>query len=442
MFGQGAHNADKLSIHSSKTKSSVYSSLVDVYRRSHKDNWSNRETSTSGIVIISEKSLWQRNLLLHIVPVLSGVISYVLSIYLMRRSKTFGIDYHKRSKVKLPESIGLACGISFVFSIFLYSAIFPIYKDTLLIFTNSIVLSILLGYVDDTLDLPWSSKILFPIVSSMPMITAYRGSRSVSVPFARTYDLGIFFYILLSLSNTYFTNITNILSGINGVESGQILVVSAAMAIDRFIFSNSERTLTISLSISLFMSTYGLFVWNKYPAKCFVGDTFCYFSGSALLCIGLFGGFTKTIFLFCLPQFINFAISTPQLFKIVPCPRHRMPSIDTFTEDKALTKVSANIPVSLQDVPVYLTYSSITLPKSYIESSIIRQSIIWIYRKAQIISYEETSESVTISNFTLLNTIVYILGPMGEEDLFKVYTYIQTGVCAAVLLIKILLSNL
>jgi UDP-N-acetylglucosamine--dolichyl-phosphate N-acetylglucosaminephosphotransferase len=40
---------------------------------------------------------------------------------------------------------------------------------------------------------------------------------------------------------------------------------------------------------------------------------------------GILGHFSKTLLLFFLPQIFNFLYSTPQLFKLIPCPRHRLP---------------------------------------------------------------------------------------------------------------------
>ena len=57
----------------------------------------------------------------------------------------------------------------------------------------------------------------------------------------------------------------------------------------------------------------------------FVGDTFTYFSGMTLAVAGILGHFSETLLLFFIPQIINFVYSVPQLFKWVPCPRHRLP---------------------------------------------------------------------------------------------------------------------
>lgn len=70
---------------------------------------------------------------------------------------------------------------------------------------------------------------------------------------------------------------------------------------------------------------------SRYPARAFIGDTLCYFSGMAFAVVGILGHFSKTLLLFFLPQIFNFIYSVPQLFGLVPCPRHRLPRLDPKT---------------------------------------------------------------------------------------------------------------
>lgn len=97
----------------------------------------------------------------------------------------------------------------------------------------------------------------------------------------------------------------------------------------------------------------GLLVYNWYPSRVFVGDTFTYFAGMrrpslslsfaslvapnvidkgmTLAVAGILGHFSKTLMLFFIPQLLNFLISLPQLANTrwLPCPRHRLPRYDT-----------------------------------------------------------------------------------------------------------------
>ena len=71
-------------------------------------------------------------------------------------------------------------------------------------------------------------------------------------------------------------------------------------------------------------STLFLFI-HRYPSSWFVGDTFCYFSGMTFAVVAILGHFSKTMLLFFIPQVANFVYSVPQIFRFVPCPRHRLP---------------------------------------------------------------------------------------------------------------------
>ena len=47
--------------------------------------------------------------------------------------------------------------------------------------------------------------------------------------------------------------------------------------------------------------------------------------------VAILGHFSKTLLLFFIPQIFNFLYSTPQLFGMLPCPRHRLPRYDNKT---------------------------------------------------------------------------------------------------------------
>lgn len=49
-------------------------------------------------------------------------------------------------------------------------------------------------------------------------------------------------------------------------------------------------------------TSLGLFVWNRYPARAFVGDTYCYWAGMTLAVVAIIGHFSKTLLLFLIPQ--------------------------------------------------------------------------------------------------------------------------------------------
>lgn len=94
----------------------------------------------------------------------------------------------------------------------------------------------------------------------------------------------------------------------------------------------TETLRSLYIIIPFVLVTLPLLHHNWFPARVFVGDTFCYFAGMTFAVASILGHFCKTLLLFMVPQVFNFLYSAPQLFKILPCPRHRMPSFCDRTE--------------------------------------------------------------------------------------------------------------
>lgn len=224
-----------------------------------------------------------------------------------------------------------------------------------------------LGFTDDVLEWPWRYKLFLPSVASLPLLCCYEGSRSVVVPIPlRSYlmndgkltplgeilcrfvvvdvnadgsivNLGMFYLVYMGLLAVFCTNAINIHAGINGLEVGQSYIIGCAVLFHNLveIRSHSESRENHEFSAMIMLSFLGvslaLLRHNWYPASVFVGDTYCYFAGMTFAVVGILGHFSKTLLLFFIPQVINFLWSTPQLFKFLPCPKHRLPKFNART---------------------------------------------------------------------------------------------------------------
>lgn len=130
------------------------------------------------------------------------------------------------------------------------------------------------------------------------------------------------------------TNAINIYAGINGIEVMQPIIIGIAMIINNVLEISNHSSDKIAVEANLFSLSillpfvgccFGLLKYNCYPARVFIGDTFCYFSGMTLAVSAIHGHNTKTLLCFLVPQVLNFLLSVPQVFCIIPCPRHRIP---------------------------------------------------------------------------------------------------------------------
>jgi UDP-N-acetylglucosamine--dolichyl-phosphate N-acetylglucosaminephosphotransferase len=150
-------------------------------------------------------------------------------------------------------------------------------------------------------------------------------------------NLGMFYLLYMGLLAVFCTNAINIYAGINGLEVGQSYIIGCAVLYHNLveIQSHSESHENHEFSAMILLSFVGvslaLLRHNWYPASVFVGDTYCYFAGMTFAVVGILGHFSKTLLLFFIPQVMNFVWSTPQLFKLLPCPKHRLPKFNCQT---------------------------------------------------------------------------------------------------------------
>jgi len=56
----------------------------------------------------------------------------------------------------------------------------------------------------------------------------------------------------------------------------------------------------------------------------------------------ILGHFSKSLLFLIMPQILNFLYSVPQLFHLVPIPRHRLPKVNLKTGFREASKVAPN----------------------------------------------------------------------------------------------------
>jgi UDP-N-acetylglucosamine--dolichyl-phosphate N-acetylglucosaminephosphotransferase len=288
-----------------------------------------------------------------------------------------------------------------------------------------------LGFTDDVLDWPWRYKLVLPTVASLPLLCCYNGSTSIVVPIPMRpllvqqqkftllgeiaawfvdidiasdgsfLDLGIYYLLYMGMLAVFCTNAINIYAGINGLEAGQSYVIGCSILLHNFMeiqsqsLSQENHLFSAMIMLSFAGVTLGLLRHNWFPASVFVGDTYCYFAGMTFAVVGILGHFSKTLLLFFIPQVINFLWSVPQLFKIVPCPRHRLPAFNATT--------GLMEPSTFECKP---------------------NEHLWLKKLNQL-----DSNATRIPNMTVINMSLSIVGPMSEQNLCTFLLGLQMVCC-------------
>ncbi|XP_063391799.1 UDP-N-acetylglucosamine--dolichyl-phosphate N-acetylglucosaminephosphotransferase [Cydia fagiglandana] len=362
-----------------------------------------------------------------IILVIFSIIAFLITDELIPNLKELfikaglgGIDLCKTSKEKIPEALGVVSGCVFLVTCFLFIPI--VFGNSLMDTANfphnefaellaallSICCMLLLGFADDVLDLRWRYKLLLPTIASLPLLVVYYvnfNSTTFIVPMPLRHWLGVsinigfLYYIYMGMLAVFCTNAINILAGINGLEVGQSVVIAISIIIFDIIELRGDQykahTFSLHIMIPYLTTALALLKHNWYPSRVFVGDTFCYVSGMTFAVVAILSHFSKTVILFFIPQVINFLYSVPQLFRFIPCPRHRLP------------KYSAELDL--------LQPSRTVIVKK--EMKLLDSLMLEILTVLRLVDRREDNESITINNLTLINFFLIKLGPMSEVRL-------------------------
>lgn len=108
----------------------------------------------------------------------------------------------------------------------------------------SICLVVLLGFIDDVIDLRWKHKLIVPTIASVPIVATYKGLTCVVVPKilrgligSNLVDLDFMYYVYMLLLAIFCTNSINIYAGLNGLEVGQSLIIGCFILMQNIIVS-------------------------------------------------------------------------------------------------------------------------------------------------------------------------------------------------------------
>lgn len=347
-----------------------------------------------------------------------------------------GKDLNKPGRPTIPESMGAISAVIYLLVMLLFipfafyehlgSESFPHNKlGTYLSAVLSLQSMVILGLADDFFDLRWRHKFFIPAFASIPLLVVYYvdyGITYVVVPTPlRSYlgelvDLGWLYYFYMSALSIFCTNSINILAGVNGVEVGQSVVIALCILLNDLLYITGTQPhighqhpaleshlLSAYFTLPFLGVSLGLLWFNWWPSRVFVGDTYCYFAGMTFATIGILGHFSKTLLLFFIPQIFNFILSAPQLFHVIPCPRHRLPRL----------QANGKLEASIVEFP---------RPPSKLQRLILNLAeLLGLVRLVRL----DNGQIISSTNFTLISTVLVRFGQMREDKLAITIMVIQ-----------------
>ncbi|GAB4851681.1 hypothetical protein Ancab_031085 [Ancistrocladus abbreviatus] len=235
-----------------------------------------------------------------IINFLLSAVGFVLTLRL--------IPVASRYVFEAPESLGIAVGIVFLVLAILFQY-FNFTADSIwLVEYNaalaSVCFMILLGFVDDVLDVPWREIGIAHRLLLFPLLMAYAGHTTIIIPKPLIPYVGL---EVLDLGWVYKLNM-GLLAKLDRLLSlHQLFLCITSCKLEHLKIQSINRPMH---SLFILYNLCWPLLWhysltNWYPSSVFVGDTYTYFAGMTMAVVGYFGSL--------------------QLAGIVPCPRHRLP---------------------------------------------------------------------------------------------------------------------
>ena len=152
----------------------------------------------------------------------------------------------------------------------------------------------------------------------------------VSFPFTSfSFDLGIFYYIILVVGIVFTVNSVNLTDGIDGLCSSVTAVVMVFFSVLAIKSGNIEAGV---MSAVMLGGAFGFLVYNFHPAKVFMGDTGSLFMGGMVCAIAMMLNIPIILFFVGIIYFIesfsvmiqvfSFKLTKKRVFKMTPIHHH------------------------------------------------------------------------------------------------------------------------
>ncbi len=254
-----------------------------------------------------------------VIAFLIVMIAMPNTIKMLKEKGIVGIDVHKTDRPEVAKGAGFVVLFAIVTSLLIVIG-FTTFNNGdinpgLLAALVSILMAGLIGQLDDDFDFRNRTKIVLPLVASIPMMAMQVGTSTMNIPIIGAINLGVFYPLLIvPLLMTFIIDSTNMYGGMNGLESGLAAVNSSAIvlfAVLAPIFTQHEPMVNNEAGIiagALLGATIAFLIFNRYPAKVLPGDVGRLPIGAAIASALILGNMDRLAIILYFPFGVNFLL--------------------------------------------------------------------------------------------------------------------------------------
>jgi UDP-N-acetylglucosamine--dolichyl-phosphate N-acetylglucosaminephosphotransferase len=238
------------------------------------------------------------------VSVVAFMVTYVtippLASWLKHRG-IVGIDIHKLDRPKIPAMCGLSITIGLTAGLFSLELLDGPSAD-IAAFLGTVVIAGIIGVIDDLRPLSSTLKPVLTALAAVPILLLGTFDPHPILPLIGALRLTIVYPVLILCAIPVTANAVNMLDVFNGSLSGTLMIISVTLAA---VLAVSGKTTAMGLAFALFGSLVAFYLFNRYPARVFGGDTGSLAVGAAVGALAVIGRIELVTVVALVPYIMN-----------------------------------------------------------------------------------------------------------------------------------------
>lgn len=226
-----------------------------------------------------------------------GLIAFLITFAVMPRlikklknADIVGRDIHKISKPEVAEMGGIGILFGFAIAIMIGVYLYPEWQSQLTISLIVILLTGIIGMVDDLIMLSSKEKLILLWIAGLPIMW-------VTPP-----NVGIIYMLSIPIAVSVASNLTNMLAGLNGIETGLGVIALTSLTLSCIIMNKYDVAI---ISFSMLGALLAFLFYNRYPANVFPGDVGTLIIGASIAIIAFIGRVKIIAFIVLIPNIID-----------------------------------------------------------------------------------------------------------------------------------------
>ena len=226
-----------------------------------------------------------------------GIVAFLTTYLVMPRlikkledAAIVGKDIHKPKKPIVAEMGGVGILFGFIIGMFLAIYLYPNPQFSLIITVLVILLVGMVGMVDDLVVLSSKEKLLLLWLAGLPLIW-------IAPP-----NVGIIYILLIPIAVTIAANLTNMLAGLNGIESGLGAIAMTSLTLSCIIMGKYEVAI---IAVVMLGPLLAFLIYNRHPSRVFPGDVGTLIIGACIVAIAFLGRVKMIAFIVLVPNIID-----------------------------------------------------------------------------------------------------------------------------------------